>query len=90
VTQSSGPVEVTLKGINFVRRSAVLFGGRLVPSQVVSPTEIRVTLSEDVLRAVGKFEVVVRNPEPMDPFYLRGMWGTGTSNAAKLIVNYRY
>ncbi len=83
-------MEVTLKGINFVRRSTVLFGGTLVPSQVVSPTEIRVTLNENALRAVGKFEVVVRNPEPMDPFYVKGMWGTGTSNVAKLIVNYRY
>jgi hypothetical protein len=90
VTQGSGTVEVTLRGINFVRRSAVLFGGRLVPSRVVSPTEIKLTLDEDALRAVGKFEVAVRNPEPMDPFYLKGMWGTGTSNAAKLIVNYRY
>ncbi len=90
VTQGSGTVEVTLRGINFVRRSTVLFGGRLVPSRVVSPTEIKLTLDEDALRAVGKFEVVVRNPEPMDPFYLKGMWGTGTSNAAKLIVNYRY
>jgi hypothetical protein len=90
VTQGSGTVEVTLTGINFVRRSTVLFGGRLVPSQVVSPTEIRITLSEDALRAVGKLEVVVRNPAPMDPFYLKGMWGTGTSNVAKLIVNYRY
>jgi hypothetical protein len=39
---------------------------------------------------VGKFEVVVRNPEPIDPFYVKGMWGTGVSNTAKLIVNYRY
>jgi len=90
VTQSSGSVEVTLKGVNFVRRSTVLFAGRLVPSRVVSPTEIRITLDADALRAVGKFNVVVRNPEPIDPFFLKGMWGTGTSNAAKLIVNYRY
>jgi hypothetical protein len=90
VTQASGTVEVTLRGINFVRRSTVLFGGRLVPSRVVSPTEIRMTLDADALRAVGKFDVVVRNPEPIDPFFVTGMWGNGTSNTAKLIVNYRY
>jgi hypothetical protein len=90
VTQASGTVEVTLKGINFVRRSTVLLGGRLVPSDVVSQTEIRVTLDAEALSAVGKFDVVVRNPDPIDPVFLKGMWGTGTSNAAHLIVNYRY
>lgn len=90
VTQGSGPVIVTLKGFHFVRRSAVFFDGRLVPSRIVGPTEIQVTLDRDARRAVGKFDLVVRNPEPIDPLFQKGMWGTGTSNAAHLIVNYQY
>ena len=61
-----------------------------MPSRIVSPTEIEVTLDADALRAVGKFDLVVRNPGPIDPFFVNGMWGTGTSNAAHLIVNYRH
>jgi hypothetical protein len=61
-----------------------------VSSRVVSPTEIQVTLDASALRAVGKFDIVVRNPEPMDPAVVKGMWGTGTSNVAHLIVNYKY
>ena len=78
------------EGFNFVRRSAVFFKGQPVPAQVVSPTEIEVTLEPDVLRAVGKFDMLVRNPEPIDPAVVKGMWGNGTSNVAHLIVNYRH
>jgi hypothetical protein len=39
---------------------------------------------------VGKFDLVVRNPEPIDPAVVKGMWGNGTSNVAHLIVNYRH
>ena len=85
-----GSVTVTLKGLNFVRRSAVFFNGRPVASRVVSPTEIQVTLDAEALRAVGKFDMVVRNPDPIDPAVVKGMWGNGTSNVAHLIVNYRY
>ena len=90
VTQTAGSVTVTLKGVNFVRRSAVFFNGRSVSSRVVSPTEIQVTLGADALRAVGKFDMVVRNPEPIDAAFQTGMWGNGTSNVAHLIVNYRH
>ncbi len=90
VTQGNGSVTVTLKGLNFVRRSAVFFKGRPVASRVVSPTEIEVTLDAEALKAVGKYDMVVRNPEPIDPAVVRGMWGNGTSNVAHLIVNYRY
>jgi hypothetical protein len=90
VTQGTGSVTVTLKGLNFVRRSAVFFKNRPVASRVVSPTEIEVTLDAEALKAVGKYDMVVRNPEPIDPAVVRGMWGNGTSNAAHLIVNYRH
>ena len=90
VTQDSGTVTVTLKGINFVRRSTVLFKGRPVPSRPVSPTELQVTLDAEALRTAGRFDLVVKNPEPIDPFFKEGMWGNGTSNPAYLIVNYKY
>lgn len=90
VTQGNGSVTVRLKGLNFVRRSTVLFKGRPVVSRVVSPTEIEVTLDADSLAAVGKYDMVVRNPDPIDPAVVKGMWGSGTSNVAHLIVNYRY
>jgi hypothetical protein len=81
---------VAVKGINFVRRSAVTFNGRTVPSQTMSPTELRVTLDEEALRTAGRFDLIVKNPEPVDRYFTDGMWGNGTSNAAHLTVNYRY
>lgn len=90
VTQTAGTASVTVKGLNFVRRSTVFFNDRPVASRVVSPTEIQVALDAQALRAVGKFDIVVRNPEPIDPAVVKGMWGTGRSNVAHLIVNYSY
>jgi hypothetical protein len=61
-----------------------------MPTQVVSPTEVRFTLDAEAMKAAGRFDLVVINPAPVDPFYSRGMWGGGTSNTAHVIVNYRY
>ena len=90
VTQSTTPATVTVKGLNFVRRSMVHFKGKPVPTQVVSPTEIRFTLDAEALQTPGRFEFVVVNPAPVAPFFTKGMWGNGTSNLARLIVNYKY
>ena len=30
------------------------------------------------------------NPAPVAPFFTKGMWENGTSNVARLIVNYKY
>ena len=89
VTQGDSTM-VTLKGFNFVRRSAVYFKGKPVPFRVVSATEIQVTLDAEALLEGGRFNLVVKNPEPLDPFYVRSIWGNGTSNIAHLIVNYKY
>ena len=89
VTQGDSAV-VTVKGFNFVKRSAVYFNGKPVSARAVSPTEIDVTLDAGALREAGRFDLVVKNPEPLDPFYIRGNWGNGTSNLAHLIVNYKY
>jgi len=81
---------VTLTGFNFVRKSVVYFNGRPEPFRAVSSNELQVTLSAEALGEAGRFDLVVKNPEPLDPFYVRGMWGNGTSNVAHLIVNYKY
>jgi hypothetical protein len=90
VTQETGPATVTLKGINFVRRSQVLFRGRALPTRAASSTELQFTLDAEALRTAGRFDLVVKNPEPIDAFYRDGMWGNGTSNTAYLIVNFKY
>ena len=56
----------------------------------MSATEIQVTLDAEALLEGGRFNLVVKNPEPLDPFYVRSNWGNGTSNIAHLIVNYKY
>ena len=90
VTQGTTPATVTVKGINFVRRSVVHFKGKPVPTQVVSPTEIRFTVDAETQRTPGRFEFVVVNPAPVAPLFTKGMWGNGTSNLARLIINYKY
>ncbi len=89
VTQGDQSV-VTITGFNFVRKSAVYFKGKAVPFRAVSATEIQVTLDAEALREAGRFDLVVKNPEPLDAFFVRSMWGNGTSNVAHLIVNYKY
>ena len=90
ITQGTSPATITVKGVNFVRRSVVHFKGKPVPTQVVSPTELRFTLDADIQRTPGRFEFVVVNPTPIAPLYTKGMWGNGTSNVGKLIINYKY
>jgi hypothetical protein len=79
-----------LKGINFVRRSAVEFRGRRVPTQVVSSTELRFALDSESIKQAGRLDLVVINPAPADTFFTRGMRGSATSNLAHIVVNYRY
>ena len=90
ITQSETPVTVTLKGINFVRRSTVEFRGKRVPTQVISSTELKFTLDAESMKQAGRFDLVVINPPPTDTFFTRGMWGNGMSNLAHIVVNYRY
>ena len=86
VTQGSPALNLTLKGFNFVRRTRVFFDGYSIPYRRVSPTELEVTLDENLLRRAGRFEIVVENPGPL----ATPEWGNGTSNKAHLIVNFRY
>jgi amidohydrolase family protein len=90
VTQGTTPATVTVTGINFVKRSIVQFKGRSVPTQVLTPTQLKFTLDAEALKNVGRFELVVINPAPVDTFFTRGMWGNGASNLAHVSTNYRY
>ncbi|MEQ1883556.1 MAG: amidohydrolase family protein [Bryobacteraceae bacterium] len=81
---------VKITGFNFVKKSVVYFNGRPVPFQAVNSKELLLLLDAETLREAGRFDIIVKNPDPLDPFYTRGMWGTGTSNVAHLIVNYKY
>src|SRR5258706_2631943 len=85
VTQGDSAV-VTLTGFNFVRKSAVYFKGKSVPFRAMSSMKLQVTLDAEVLSKAGRFDLVVKNPEPLDPYFVRSMWGNGTSNVAHLIV----
>jgi predicted amidohydrolase len=90
IVKQGEPATITLTGFNFVRRSAVYFNGKPVPFRAVKSTELEVMLDAEALREGGRFDLVVKNPEPLDPFFVRSMWGNGTSNIAHLIVNYKY
>jgi hypothetical protein len=89
VTEGSPALTITIKGFNFVRKSTVLFDGTSVTYRVISPTELQATIDAAFLQRAGRFDVAVKNPQPLDPFYENGVWGTGTSNKAHLIVSYK-
>jgi hypothetical protein len=86
LTEGAPVTTITVKGFNFVRRMQVLFNGKPVPYKGVSPTEIQVMLDETLLRAPGKFDLVIKNPPPV----ATPDWGNGTSNTAHLLVNFKY
>ena len=79
-------INLKLTGFNFVRGSRVLFDGMSVPWRFVGPTELDVTLSADLLKRPGRYEIVVVNPQPM----ALPDWGNGTSNKAHFVVDFRY
>src|SRR3972149_11880422 len=64
VTEGSPTITLTLKGLNFVRRSQVLFKGVPVPYKAVNAQELAVTLDANLLKEVGWHEIVVKNPWP--------------------------
>jgi hypothetical protein len=48
-----------------------------------------VASTAEALCGAGRFDVVAKNPEPLDSFFVRGMRGDGMSSVAHLIVNYK-
>ena len=85
VVQGSPSTNMTVKGFGFVARSRVYVDGVSVPYRWVSPTELQVMLDANTLAKAGRFDVVVRNPEPL----VRGVWKGGASNTAHLLVRFK-
>jgi imidazolonepropionase-like amidohydrolase len=86
IAEGSPTTALTLKGFNFVRRSRVYFDGQAVPYKRISATELQVTLDDNLLKRAGRFDIVVKNPEPLD----NKQWGNGESNAAHLLVTFAF
>jgi hypothetical protein len=84
--EGDAAIAMKLTGFNFVRRTRVFFDGVSVPWRFVSPTELEVTINADLLKRPGRYEIVVNNPEPVN----LSNWGSGTSNKAHFMVDYRY
>ena len=76
---------ITITGFNFVKESVGYFDGAAVPTNVVSQTELQVTIPENLLAQAGKYEIVVKNRPPVDDVF----WGD-TSNKAYLLVPFEY
>jgi hypothetical protein len=77
VQQRSGETALRVIGNDFVRRSVVRVKGTDRPTQYVSGTELRATLTAADVEAAGQIQVIVFNPEP----------GGGVSNAASLTIS---
>jgi len=88
VTAGDPTTTVTLTGFNFVRRSRVYYNGTPVPYRALSPTQLEVTIDSSLLHQPGWSDIVVVNPEPLNP-ELGYPWGNGTSNKAHLVVRFR-
>ena len=61
--------------------SAIVIRGNRIAS-VARREQAAYPPNAHIIDAAGKFVI--------DPAVVKGMWGTGTSNVAHLIVNYRY
>lgn len=79
VEQGASEMTITVNGSDFVQNSVVRFNGGDRPTQFVSRSELRATLSATNLASAGVAQVVVANPAP----------GGGTSNVAQLTVRVR-
>ena len=86
ISQGSPTTNLTLKGFNFIRKSRVLVDGESVPYRVISPTELQLTLDENLLKKAGRFDVQVVSPEPLQ----NPQWGNGASNKAHLLVTFGF
>ena len=83
--QDTGDTEVTLTGVNFVKRSVVYVNGEPVTTMVDSATKLRFVMPHDDLIKAGNFPVMVKNPQPA----AIPEWGD-TSNKAHMLVPFTF
>ena len=84
-TEGDPELTVTIRGVNFTTKSVVHFDGQPVPARLVSETELQITVAAGLIASAGNYPLTVINPEPLQ----RPEWG-GTSNKARLLVDFRY
>ena len=85
VKEGSPTLQMKVTGIGYFQRSVVYFNGIPVPTRFVNANELQAQVDETLLRAPGRYGVVVRNAGAADPQKL----GDGSSNRGWLIVGYR-
>ena len=86
-TQGDASVEITLIGSGFAPQSVVSFDGHSLPAQILSPTEIKITVPGDLLTRAGTFPIIVTSPEPLvilDPLH-----EDGRSNPKYFVVRFQ-
>lgn len=85
VIRGSNDTDMTITGFNFIDRTEVWVDGRRVPTEVISRTELHITIPENLLARGGKLPIAVKNPPPLsDP-----IWGD-TANMAYLLVPFEF
>jgi hypothetical protein len=85
VTEGAPTVSLTLRGVNFTKRSLVYLDNQAVPTQLISETELRATIDASYIAHVGTLSIRVKSPGSQQ----QSQWGDG-SNTAHLLVNFRY
>ncbi len=85
IIQGTPDTVVTLKGLNFVKRSVVYVNETPVPTRVVNRGEIQATVDANLLATGGKLHLTVRNPGPLST----PEWG-GVSNRAHILVPFSF
>jgi hypothetical protein len=87
IIRRSPSTPITVTGFNYVRGSQAYFDDIAVPTQVVSRTEIRVTIPENLLGRAGNFPLVIKNPMPLATGVAE--WGN-VSNEAYILVPFEF
>ncbi len=82
-TEGGPTMTVAVQGVNFTSKSLAYWGERPLSTQLVSETELKVTIDAGLIARAGIFPISVRNP---GPFLSQAKWGT-TSNRAYFLVN---
>jgi imidazolonepropionase-like amidohydrolase len=85
VKEGSPALRLKITGIGYFQRSVVYFNDVPVPTRLINANELEAEIDETLLRAPGRYSIVVRNAGIADAQKL----GDGSSNRGWLIVGYR-
>lgn len=85
VTEGGPALTLTIRGVNFTKKSVVYFSGRPIPAELVNETEMKATIGAHLIARAGIFPITVRNPGPQ---LSQPQWGS-TSNRVYLAVSLR-